>query len=170
MDRWVEAGRDLEDPLRASVAARVVVVGPRLVRVVHDHADAAALIDDLDPIDLPALEFHRFGAEHLAAVLALDTADGVGQIALMIVLRALLVVAAVLRVLPVFRPIGVRAHRQAECGEQSDGERGRGRAGTAHAGGRERKGCSGRSVEEHGSWSGPDRLDSFRASIVEMRR
>src|SRR5690606_1607332 len=60
----------------ASIAYSVVVAACRgpLRRVVHEDADPAVFVDDLDPVEVAALVGHAFGAQHLAAGPALDTA------------------------------------------------------------------------------------------------
>src|SRR5690606_4748172 len=57
----------------------VALAAARLLRVVPVHADAAALVDDFHPAQVPPVELHALGAEHLAVGLPLGAADRIGQ-------------------------------------------------------------------------------------------
>src|SRR5688572_17499722 len=62
-------------------AAGLVFLGLVLthLRIVPVHPHPAAIIDDLDPVEVPAVVLHALGAQHLAPRGAFGTTDGVRQ-------------------------------------------------------------------------------------------
>jgi hypothetical protein len=55
--------------------------------IVHVHAHATPVVEDLDPVHFAAVERHAFGTQHLPACIPLDPAYAVGERVVPVALR-----------------------------------------------------------------------------------
>jgi hypothetical protein len=72
---------------RTPFCASLFAAAALLLRIVHVHAYATAIVEDLDPVHFAAVERHAFGTQYLPARIPLDPAYAVGKRVVPVALR-----------------------------------------------------------------------------------